>query len=136
MAGSSRVSSSADSVFHGIQGVLGSRQESLIQIPEVISFDSFGLFRDYGVNMFLQWIGDNSLEKIIYSSFDLNILGYQEISSGFNKVFLHLNETVKSEGFTVLRKHHKGHFTDTFKVIFNSIFNDIIDVDDELLKFF
>jgi len=47
---------------------------------------------------------------------------------------LHLDELVKSEGLSILRKVDKDSLGQALEVVLNSVLHDIIDVDDQLLK--
>lgn len=74
------------------------------------------------------------MEEVVHGVFNFNILGDQFVSLGLDVVFLHLDEAVQAHRLVSLGELDERLFAHLFKVVFNSIFNDVIDVDDQLLK--
>jgi len=49
--------------------------------------------------------------------------------------FLHLNKVVESEGLCILGKVHKDCLGKSLEVVLDSVLHNVVDVDDQLLKF-
>jgi len=123
-----------DTVLHGIQRVLSAVEKSLVQVPDVVALDLLGFFLRNGVDVGIQGIAENSSEEIVYSGFDLEILGHQVSGVFLNEFLLHSDELFQRKRLAFLGKVDQEDLGDSLEVVFNSVFNDIIDVDDQLLK--
>jgi len=128
------VSSTADSLFHLVEGILGGVEKSLIHGPVVIFGELLNLFSGDWLNMLVKLIGANCLDKILDSTFDLVVLRLEFLGLLSDPLFLHLDEFVESEGLGILREVDKNGLGKTLKIVLNSVLHDIVDVDNELLE--
>jgi len=88
------LSSSANSEFHCVQRILGSVQKSLVKVPEVVSFDSLGVFRRNRVNVGVKRVGQNGLDQIVDGSFNFQVLRNQVLGLFVNVIFLDLHKLI------------------------------------------
>jgi hypothetical protein len=128
------VSSTADSLFHLVEGILGGMEKSLIHGPVVVFGELLNFLSGDWLNMLVKLIRANCLDKIFDSSFDLVVLGLEFLGFLSDPLFLHLDELIESEGLGILWEVDKNGLGETLKVVLNSVLHDIVDVDDELLK--
>jgi hypothetical protein len=102
---------SNNAVFHGVQGVLSGIQESLIQVPEIISLDLFGLFAmDVFLvfnDMWVKFVEHDSVHKIVNSSLNFFVFGHQKVSMLGDVVFLSLDKLLKGHWLGVIWKVDK-----------------------------
>ncbi len=124
----------AHSVFHGIEGILSGIQQSLIQIPEIIVFDFFLLLLRRALDVRVKQVVFDDLNQVINSSFNFDVLRHQELLFRSDVVFLHSDELVQSDWFWVLRKVDQQNLADHLQVVFNSVLDDVVDGDDQLLE--
>jgi len=123
-----------DTVLHGIQRVLSAVEKSLVQVPDVVALDLLGLFLRNGVNVGVQGVAEDGSEEVIDSGLDFEVLGH-EISGVFlDKLLLHSHKFFQRKGLAFLGKVHQKDLGDGLEVVFNSVFNDIVDVDNQLLE--
>jgi len=83
--------------------------------------------------MLVKLVRADSLDEIFNCSLDLVVLRLELLRLLSDPLLLHLNEFVKSEGLSVLWKVDKNSLRKTLEVVLDSVFHDIIDVDDQLL---
>lgn len=128
------VSSTADSLFHLVEGILGGMEKSLIHGPVVVFGELLNLLSGDWLNMLVKLIRANCLDKILDSSFDLVVLGLEFLRFLSDPLFLHLDKFIKSEGLGILWEVDKNGLGETLEVVLNSVLHDIVDVDNELLE--
>jgi hypothetical protein len=123
-----------NTVLHGIQGVLSAVEKSLVQVPDIVALDLLGFFLGNRVNVGIQGIAENGSEEIIDSSFDFKVLGHQVSGVFLNEFLLHPDEFFQRKRLAFLRKVNQKDLGDGLEVVFNSVFNDIVDVNNQLFK--
>lgn len=129
------VSATTDTFFHLVERVLGSVQESLIHGPVVVLGKFLDFFGGNGLNVLVELVGANSLDEIINSSFNLVVLASKLLRLNGDPFFLHLYKLVKSVSLSILRQVNQDSLGEGFKVVLDSVFHNIIDVNDELFEF-
>lgn len=125
----------ANSVFHGVQGILGSAQKGLIQVPEVVSFDPLGFLLKDGLYMRVQGVFEDGVQEIVHCVFDFDILGNQILGLDLDEILLQKHELVESEGFAlILGQRDESDLGNLLEVALDSVFDDVVDVDDQLFE--
>ena len=129
------VSSTADSLLHLVERVLGSVQESLIHGPVVVLAQLLDLFSTDWLDVLIKLVRADGLDKILDGTFDLVVLALELLRLFLDPLLLHLDELIKSEGLGILWKVDKDSLGKRLEVVLNSVFHDVVDVDDQLLEF-
>jgi hypothetical protein len=130
---------SNNSVLHGIQGVLGGIQKSLIEVPEIIPLDLLGflsmdvllILNDMGI----EFVEHDGVDKIVDGSLDFLILRHKEVGVLGNMIFLSLDELFQRHWLGVIGKVDKKDLGDLLEVVLNTVLDDVIDGDDQLVEF-
>ena len=128
------VSSTADSLFHLVEGIFGGVEKGLIHGPVVVFGELLNFLGGDWLNMLVKLIGADGLNEIFNCTFDLVVLGLELLGLLSDPLFLHFDELVKSEGLSILWEVDKNGLGKTLEVVLNSVLHDIVDVDDELLE--
>jgi hypothetical protein len=128
------VSSTADSLFHLVKRVFRGMEKSLIHGPVIIFRELLDFFSGDRLDMLIELVGANGLDQILYSSFNLEVLGLKLLRLFLDPFLLHLDELIKSESLGILRKVNQDCLREGLKVVLNTILHDIVNVDDQLLK--
>jgi len=83
----------------------------------------------------VELVGADSLDEIINSSFNFVVLASKLLRLNGDPFFLHLYKLVKSVSLSILRQVNQDSLGEGFKVVLDSVFHNIIDVNDELFEF-
>jgi hypothetical protein len=84
--------------------------------------------------MLIELVRADGLDKILNSSFNLEVLGLELLRLFLDPLLLHLDEVIKSEGLGILRKVDQDSLGKRFKVVLNTVLHDVIDVNNQLFK--
>jgi hypothetical protein len=128
------VPSTADSLLHLVKRVLGSVEESLIHGPVVVLGQLLDFLGGNRLNMLIELVRADSLDEILYSSLNLEVLGLELLGLFLDPLLLHLDELIKSEGLGILGKVDQDSLGERFEVVLNTVLHDIIDVNNQLFK--
>jgi hypothetical protein len=109
-------------------------EKSLIHGPVIIFRELLDFFSGDRLDMLIELVGTNGLDQILYSSFNLEVLGLKLLRLFLDPFLLHLDELIKSESLGILRKVNQDCLREGLKVVLNTILHDVVNVDDQLLK--
>lgn len=109
-------------------------EQSLVHSPVVVLLQLGDLLRVDGSNMLIQLVSADCVEKIINCSFDFNILRRKKISLKFSRLMLKLDELVLTVCPIVLGHLYKDHLADGLEVVLDTVLDDVVDTDDQLLQ--
>jgi len=85
--------------------------------------------------MLIKLIGADCLNEIFDCTLDLVVLRLELLGLFSDPLFLHLDEFVKSESLSILRKVDENGLGKTLKVVLDTVLHDVVDIDDKLLQF-
>jgi hypothetical protein len=92
------------------------------------------LFGTDGFNVLVELVRANGLNQVFNCAFNFVVLGAELLGLDSDPLLLHLDEFVKSVGLSVLGQVDKDGLGEGLEVVLNSVFHDVIDVDDELFE--
>mmetsp|Transcript_40210 Transcript_40210/g.45990 ORF Transcript_40210/g.45990 Transcript_40210/m.45990 type:complete len:334 (-) Transcript_40210:699-1700(-) len=84
--------------------------------------------------MGIQLVGTDGSQQIIDRIFNFDVLADQQLGLGADSLFLHLDKVVEGNRLTIIGQTHKHNLGDGLQVVLNTIFDDIVDADDQLLQ--
>ena len=84
--------------------------------------------------MLIKLVRADCLNQILNCALNLLVFRLQLLGLISNPSLLHLNEIIKSEGLSILRKVYQDGLGKGLQVVLDSVFHDIIDVNDQLLE--
>jgi hypothetical protein len=85
--------------------------------------------------MLVKLVRANSLNQVLDCAFNFVVLASKFLAFNGNPLFLHFYEFVKSVSLGFLGKINQNSLGESLQVVFNTVFHDVIDVDDQLFKF-
>jgi hypothetical protein len=109
-------------------------EESLIHGPVVVLGQLLDFLSRDRLNMLIELVRADSLDEILYSSLNLEVLRLELLGLFLDPLLLHLDELIKSEGLGILGKVNQDSLGERFEVVLNTVLHDVIDVDDQLFK--
>jgi hypothetical protein len=109
-------------------------EESLIHGPVVVLGQLLDFLGGNRLNMLIELVRADSLDEILYSSLNLEVLGLELLGLFLDPLLLHLDELIKSEGLGILGKVDQDSLGERFEVVLNTVLHDIIDVNNQLFK--
>ena len=84
--------------------------------------------------MLVQLVGADCLDEVLDSAFDFVVLAAELLRLNGNPIFLHLDECIKSVSLGILGQVNEHSLGEGLEVVLNTVFHDVIDIDNELLK--
>lgn len=85
--------------------------------------------------MRVQGVFQNSVQEVVHGMFDFDVLGDQVLGLDLDEIFLQKHELIESEWFAlILGKRDESDLGDLLKVALDSVFDDVVDVDDQLFE--
>ena len=127
------VSSTANSLLHLVERVLGSVQKSLIHGPIVVLGQLLDLLSRDGLNMLVQLVGADRLDQIVDGAFHFEVLRPQLLRLDVDPFLLHLDEFIESVGLIIDWQINKNSLGQRLEVVLDAVLHDVVDVDDQLL---
>jgi hypothetical protein len=130
---------SYNTIIHGVQRVLCGIQEGLIKIPEVVSLDLLGLFTMNVLlvlnDMGIKFVEHYGVDQVINGSLNFFVLRHKEVGVLGDVIFLTLDELLKGHGLGVVGEVDKEDLGDLLEVVLDTVLDDVVDRDDELVEF-
>jgi hypothetical protein len=121
-------------VLHGVEGVLGGVEESIVEIEEIVFFDSLDFFRAHCINPGVELVVEDNQKQVIHGSFHLQVFAGEVVSLLVDILFLRAHKGLEGKGHVLVGKRDQGHLRNVLQVDFYSIFNYVVHVDDQLLQ--
>jgi hypothetical protein len=122
-------------ILHGIERILGGIQQRLIQIPEIEPLNPLRLIRLDRVDPHIQRVQQYRLDQIVDGPLDLHVLTRQKVLLLIDVLLLHTDEVLQWVRHVLVRQRDEGDLADVAQVVFDTVFDYVVDVDDQLLEF-
>jgi hypothetical protein len=109
-------------------------KQSLIHRPVVVLGELLDLLGGNWLDVLVQLVGANSLDQVLDGALDLVVLALEFLGLFSDPDLLHFDEVVQGEGLGVLGQVDEHGLGEGLQVVLNSVFHDVVDVDDQLLE--
>lgn len=134
LLGRATVATAADTLLHLVKRVLCGVEEGLVHRPVVVLGQFLDFFSRNSFDMLIKLVRANGLNQILNSSFNLLVLGDKFLRLNRDPVLLHLNKLLKSVSVGILGQVNEHGLGESLKVVLNTVFHDVVDIDNKLLQ--